>query len=409
MTRIREQVDATVAATTERFAYAVGANDTPLLPLALQAVRGGKRFRAICAWVGAAAALGTDGADEGNKGAGAPLTTATQGTGATGEGTEALLTPTTSGADAMDEGNADASALLTTATALPGLLDLATALECYQSSALVHDDVIDRSPTRRGEPASHAWLSRSHSESGGPGNASEYGQSGAILLGNLLVAAAEDSLARLAGVTQGATTQRLISHYAQMTGEVAQGQFRDMEAGFKPLDQGAASDRLNAALDVIRVKSALYSVVRPAQLGAILAGATPDLVTRLAEILEPAGLAFQLRDDDLGAFGTDALTGKPTGIDILERKRTVLLAITWNNADEDTRRTLERAYASNVVSNGDLAAVVSAMGRFGRPGHEALIQSLVAQSQERLDGSGLSPAVHELLAYLVGILTSRDA
>ncbi|WRS29560.1 polyprenyl synthetase family protein [Actinomycetaceae bacterium MB13-C1-2] len=364
---IRRSVDAAIIRDITEFNFAIGASDTPLSPLATRAVSGGKRFRAICSYVGAAAALGS--------------------------------------ADNLAE-------LITTTFEVPGIDDLAMAVEYYQASALTHDDVIDDSPLRRGEPSAHSSLAAQHRHDQLIGSASKYGVDGAILLGNMLAAGAENSLSRLVSKISPDRASLLLQQYSRMTGEVAQGQYRDMVAGYHPIssvDQGSeSSDVVERTLQVIRVKSALYSVVRPTQLGAILAGADEGFLQVLESILEPAGLAFQLRDDELGAFGDQQTIGKPNRSDISERKHTVLLALTYANADQAARSHLERVYAADSVGESDAEETAALLERFGKQPHEELINRLVKQSQQSLKSADLSPASREILLFLVQTLTDRS-
>lgn len=364
---IRQDIDQRIVRDVAEFNFAIGASDTPLAPLAGHAIRGGKRFRAICAYVGAAATIGS---------------------------TE------------------DAADLLTATSVVPGIADLALALEYYQASALTHDDIIDDSPLRRGEPSAHSSLSASHRQDGLIGSASKYGIDGAILLGNMLTAAAENCLSRLVSQVQPSRASHLLRQYSRMTGEVAQGQYRDMASGYHPIsapDQNPGDASLaRSALETVRVKSALYSVVRPAQLGAILAGADEAFLDVLESILEPAGLAFQLRDDDLGAFSNQQTIGKSNRSDIKERKHTVLLALTYANANQTARDQLEKVYAADTVSESDAEEVAAILERFGKRPHEELINNLVTQSQESLKSTDLSPASREILLHLAHILTQRN-
>ncbi len=359
---IKADVDRCVATSLHRFLIATGAIDTGLAGPAEVAVSGGKRFRALCAYVGAACG---------------------------------------------NQQNQEPAVLLSATSKLPGIEKLGAALEFYQACALVHDDIIDNSPTRRGEPSAHAHFADSHGRAGLLGNPTEYGRSGGILLGDLLLAGADDALSSVvAAAPENGSV--ILAEYARMAGEVAQGQFLDMSAGFRGLS-GEDKDAVEAALEVVTVKSARYSVVRPAQLGALLAGADKKLLEDLESILEPAGLAFQLRDDHLGAFGDQSDTGKPTGIDIVERKRTVLLALTWEAASPGEREVLQEAYEAAQLDAAQVEQVSQIMNRVGRGPHEALIEQLVEQANRNLEQATLTPGARDLLQYLVGILSSRNS
>src|SRR5579875_1799576 len=187
----------------------------------------------------------------------------------------------------------------------PEILAAATALELLQASALVHDDVMDGSDTRRGLPTVHRNFARRHASAGWRGAADSFGLGAAILAGDLLLA----------------WTDELFHD----SGLPARAQRRGQAAG---------DDTVASALRVAAYKSAKYTVERPLQLGAALAGTPPG--TRLTDGLSgyamPVGVAFQLRDDILGAFGDPSRTGKPVSDDIRAGKRTVLAALARERA-----------------------------------------------------------------------------
>jgi geranylgeranyl diphosphate synthase type I len=196
------------------------------------------------------------------------------------------------------------------------MLRAAAALEMLHTFALIQDDVIDRSPTRRGGPASHVTLS-ARAETG---DRERFGVSAAILLSDLALIWAD----RLLGES-GFPPDRLRAGYRiydELRAEVALGQYLDVLASH--LERLTEED----ALRVSRYKTATYTVQRPIQLGMALGGAPTELLDRVPAYAVPAGVAFQLRDDLLGAFGDPDATGKPSGQDLLERKPTWLLART---------------------------------------------------------------------------------
>ncbi len=374
--QVRVHIDRIVEDNATRFFSEVADRSSPLVQAAMGAVLGGKRFRAICSTVGAAVAMATT-----------------------------YPSPKQSETSAID--------LLLAAAAAPGQEQLAAALEFYQSSALVHDDVIDNSDERRGKPAAHIELRRSHAERALIGNAVRYGNDSAILCGDLLFAAADDAWARSVAGTAPDIASSVLLRYAKMIGEVAYGQFNDMSASYRPLSPIATEDAFDNAIaeafSVIRLKSARYSVVHPSVLGAMRQGADGELTEVLEQILEPAGLAFQLRDDELGAFGSPQLTGKPTGIDIVEGKRTVLLAIAWKNADEESRSVLQQTFLADAPSKTQLQAAAKILRRFGHAEHEEAISKLIAESYDQLERADLPKIAKQLLRFLIDQLTVRDS
>lgn len=196
------------------------------------------------------------------------------------------------------------------------ILRAAAALELLHTFALIQDDVIDRSPTRRGGPSSHVTLAGQAEK----GDRERFGASAAILLSDLALIWA-DRLLGEAGFPP--ERQRAGSRvYDELRAEVALGQYLDVLASH--LERLTEEE----ALRVSRYKTATYTVQRPIQLGMALGGAPADLLDTVSAYAIPAGIAFQLRDDLLGAFGNPDATGKPSGEDLIERKPTWLLART---------------------------------------------------------------------------------
>jgi geranylgeranyl diphosphate synthase type I len=194
----------------------------------------------------------------------------------------------------------------------------ASCLELLHACALIHDDVMDGSDTRRGRPAVHRRFSALHRSGGWQGDGEGFGRSAAILLGNLCLIWADEMLG-----TSGLPAAALLRGqrvYDQMRVELMAGQYLDL------LEQALGGPSIERALRVARYKSAKYTIERPLQLGATLAGAGPELLASMSGYGVPLGEAFQLRDDVLGVFGDPVETGKPAGDDLREGKRTALVA-----------------------------------------------------------------------------------
>ena len=221
-------------------------------------------------------------------------------------------------------GGADSDAVVTAAASL----------ELLQACALVHDDVIDASDTRRGGPSVHRRFARIHRDAGWSGDADAFGVAAAILLGDLALIWADTMLAE-SGVSDVAL-QHAFGIWDTMRVEVMCGQYLDV------VEQARGGGSVDRALRVARFKSASYTVERPLQLGAALAGASNEVLDALSAYGRPLGEAFQLRDDLLGVYGDPAATGKPAGDDLREGKRTVLVALATEHADAAGRSTLDR-------------------------------------------------------------------
>jgi geranylgeranyl diphosphate synthase type I len=202
--------------------------------------------------------------------------------------------------------------------AAKAMLRAASALELLQACALVHDDLIDESDTRRGNPTVHRKFEQIHRESGFVGDGTQFGLAAGVLLGDLALSWADDML-HSAGIAPNALARGLRPWRAMRT-EVLAGQYLDV------LGQFRGDETPQAALRICQLKSASYTVQRPLELGAEFAGAGPDALHALRRFGSDIGVAFQLRDDLLGVFGDPGVTGKPAGDDLREGKRTVLIA-----------------------------------------------------------------------------------
>ncbi len=204
-----------------------------------------------------------------------------------------------------------------TASVEPTLPALA-ALELMHTFALVHDDVMDESATRRGLPTAHRIFAARHPANG---DGERFGRSAAILIGDLCLIWADQLLARAPMST--ATLFAVRSYYDRMRIEAVAGQYLDVLGEADP-----NSWSLERALLVARNKTASYTVQRPLQFGLALAGPTdPEVEDAYGRYGLAVGEAFQLRDDLLGVFGDPAVTGKPASDDLRTGKPTALLML----------------------------------------------------------------------------------
>ncbi|MFF2861877.1 polyprenyl synthetase family protein [Streptomyces rubiginosohelvolus] len=209
--------------------------------------------------------------------------------------------------------------------AAPAVARTCAALELLHASALLHDDIIDASLTRRGFPAAHVTFAQQHRAHGWSGDPADYGTGAAILVGDLALVWADD-LIRTSGLPDRAQA-RVGPVWSAMRSEVLCGQLLDLAA------EASGDEGIGTALRVNRYKTASYTVERPLHIGAAIAGAPERLVTAYRAFGRDIGIAFQLRDDLLGVFGDPEVTGKPSGDDLREGKRTALIATALRSAD----------------------------------------------------------------------------
>jgi geranylgeranyl diphosphate synthase type I len=284
------------------------------------------------------------------------------------------------------------------------VLRVVSALELIQACALVHDDLIDASDTRRGRSSVHVDFAGRHRERGWQGPADRFGAAAAVLIGDLALAWADD-LVDEAGLAESAWL-RARPVWSAMRTEVLSGQLLDTWC------QASRDDSADAALRVDRFKTAAYTVERPLHLGAALAGAPAGLVTALRRYGADVGVAFQLRDDLLGVFGDPEVTGKPAGDDLREGKRTLLTALALDAARTGGRHA-EADLLTAALGDQDLdderldrvRAVLHELGAVRRV--EARITELTESGLAALAAAEVAAPAGERLRELADAATRR--
>lgn len=238
-------------------------------------------------------------------------------------------------------------------------IELAAAVELFQTAALIHDDVLDGSDTRRGRPSAHRAFEALHRDAGWHGDPAAYGRSGAILSGDVALVAAQRG-ATLAARRVGDVVADLFDEMAVL---VTAGQHLDMRVAVSPL---AALPGLEGDIRAtMRAKTASYTAEFPLALGAAAAGADPDLVAAVREAGVPLGVAFQLRDDILGVAGSPAVTGKPVGDDLREGKRTLLVWHAATRGDDAQREAVLGVLGRADATASDIEAAITAIEASG--------------------------------------------
>lgn len=260
------------------------------------------------------------------------------------------------------------------------VLRVASALELIQACALIHDDIIDSSDTRRGMPTIHRVIEREHAAANFRGLSDHYGRSVAILLGDLTLAWADD-MVWSAGLSFEAM-KRIMKPWALMRTQVISGQILDIAV------EAAADERIEEAEKINRFKTATYTVEHPLNLGASLAGADEATISALRTFGIDIGIAYQLRDDMLGVFGKPEVTGKPAGDDLREGKRTVLFGTALELADANDPEAAKalRAGIGTVTEQADIDALAELVAATGAPEKvEQRITALYDQGMAALD------------------------
>ncbi|QKW54980.1 polyprenyl synthetase family protein [Streptomyces buecherae] len=285
-------------------------------------------------------------------------------------------------------------------------LRMAAALELIQTCALVHDDLMDAAPLRRGAPSLHADVTHQYAGAAPGPAARQLGASAAVLAGDLALVWADDAVAGL--LLDG----RLPPHTAHRLHEVWRGMRTEMVAGQYLDVQGQATAALSPtrALRAARLKSAHYTVERPLHFGAVLAGADTDTTRALRLAGRRAGLAFQLRDDLDDLFADPRTTGKPTGGDVRQGKPTYLLAVAHALAgragDRAALDLLEHAVGRTDLTGAELDGLRARLVAVGaRDLVQAKIARLARQSLRHLDAADLEPYAATQLRRLLAETT----
>ncbi|MFI5930725.1 polyprenyl synthetase family protein [Actinoplanes sp. NPDC051494] len=280
------------------------------------------------------------------------------------------------------------------------IVTAAAALELFHAFALIHDDIMDGSETRRGRPTVHRHFADVHTSRSWKGDPVRYGYSAALLCGDLCAAWADqlfhESGLPIEWIHRG---HRL---FTVMRTEVIAGQYLDLVSG---VGDGSVA----GALTVIRMKAARYTVTRPLQIGAALADGGPELHAALQAFGDPLGDAFQLRDDVLGVFGDPVLTGKPVTDDLREGKPTVMLAMARDRAGRAQAARIRELFGTPDLDDAgaaELRDIITATG--ARDGIEDLITRRTTEAMTALAAAPLSVPARTALEELASSVVARD-
>ncbi len=281
---------------------------------------------------------------------------------------------------------------------------LFSALELLHACALVHDDVIDDSATRRGWPTVHVHFTDLHRSGGWRGGSEQFGRSAAILLGDLSLVWADDIVAAADLDADGRRRVRRV--WSDIRTEVLGGQYLDI------VNESSGAESIESAMKVNTYKTASYTISRPLQLGAAAAADRPDVQRIFYELGTDLGVAFQLRDDVLGVFGDPAVTGKPSGDDLRSGKRTVLLAEAVERAAASDPAAADRLRAGigTELSDADvrqLCDVIESVGALAAV--EGRIELLTNRALSLLESAPINAPAKAGLTELARLAANRSA
>jgi geranylgeranyl diphosphate synthase type I len=275
------------------------------------------------------------------------------------------------------------------------VVDAGAALELLHTFALIHDDIMDGSVTRRGRDATHVTFQAMHAANGWHGEQRRFGEGVAILVGDLAFVYADLLLHD--------APPAAIAVFTELRLEVNIGQYLDL------LGTARRDASVESAQRICIYKSGRYTTERPLQLGAALAGRLPALADALTAYGAPLGEAFQLRDDLLGVFGDTAVTGKPVGEDLREGKPTALYALAAAEAHGAAAELLARRFGAADLDEAEVAQLQAVLVETGaRDKVEARIAELLDQSTAALARIDITAEARRELEALAVYVAGRD-
>lgn len=284
------------------------------------------------------------------------------------------------------------------------ILQTSMSVEFIHAFLLVHDDIIDRDDLRHGVPTLHKRYADFGRRFFPEQDCEHFGNSIALIMGDMLYAFGNDIIFR-SDFPKERVFEALSRLQSIVTFTVV-GQARDIYMEYK----GEASEE--EILTMYKNKTAKYTVEGPLHLGAILAGASPELLAGLSAYAVPLGIAFQIQDDILGIFGTSARTGKPVGSDIEEGKITLLVARALKNGTKKEQQRLKAILARGASLTDEekveFCEIMRTTGSLEQV--KILAEEYIATGKQALLGlkSQVTPQTYAFLQGVAEYMTKRE-
>ena len=278
----------------------------------------------------------------------------------------------------------------------------AVSAEMLHTFAVIHDDIIDKSDTRRGFPTCHKYLEDYHRKNKFVGDGAHFGLSQAILTGDLALTLADKSL--MNSGFSATVTLKAKKVFDDLRTELVAGEFLDVYAEYLP--QNINEDYV---IKILKYKSGYYTCGYPLLLGAVLAGGGAKLETGLFEVGEKSGIAFQIQDDILGVFGKEEQVGKSVDSDLKEGKKTLLIIKAYETATDDQKEILRRVLGNHNAASKDLSKVrqiIRQTGAYDYAHHKAV--TLIKEAQSQLSKLPLVDPGKKFLTDLTQFLLERE-
>ncbi|MCL1883700.1 MAG: 4-hydroxy-3-methylbut-2-enyl diphosphate reductase [Defluviitaleaceae bacterium] len=275
------------------------------------------------------------------------------------------------------------------------IIQIAAAYEIFQTAILIHDDVLDKSVTRRGKPTIHAVQEDAH-----------FGISRAICIGDYALFLSNKILA--SSGLESEILVKVIEFFSKIQLRTLEGEIVDVSLPYFPINIVQDYDEyMRTVLEIYEYKTAWYTLAGPFMLGAICGGASEELLDALREIALPLGIAFQIKDDLLGIYASEKVLGKPALSDIIEKKQTILYGYALKHASPEQNAHLEKIYGNPKANEDDLKVIRDIFEKTGAKSYaESEIERFSQNALNEIENK-LTPRHHKLLRGLVYYLLTR--
>ncbi len=287
-----------------------------------------------------------------------------------------------------------------TKKAKSGLYRSALSMELLHDFMLIHDDIIDKSATRRGQPSMHVLFDNYLKQKK---KVKFNGSDLAIVVGDVVYALAIETF--LSIKEKSNLKEKALRNFTKAAAFTGSGEFIELIAGIKDLD-GLKKSEIYKIYDY---KTAFYTFSCPLSTGAILAGAKENQLNKLNDYGMYLGRAFQIRDDILGLFLNQKKTGKSTLSDLQEAKKTLLIFYTYKKSSAKNKNKIEKIFRKEKVNYNDLRQIQKlALESNALQAAQKDIAKLLTQSQKILDSLSMQEKYKKAISQYFTSLLSKD-
>ncbi|MCL5411660.1 MAG: polyprenyl synthetase family protein [Patescibacteria group bacterium] len=273
----------------------------------------------------------------------------------------------------------------------PEILKVAAAVEILHAALLIHDDIADKSSTRRGKPSLYFALGQDH-----------YGISQALLLGDLGL------YYPIKIISESGFEARLkneaILNLSEIVVKTILGEILDVACS-----RSGEKKEEKDVLSIHKLKTAYYTISGPLSIGALLAGGSQNQIQKITEFGRDLGIAFQIQDDILGVFGNELVLGKSVTSDVEEGKNTLLIIHALKKASRDQKQFLNKYYGKGKIDISKYQIVREIFEKTGSLEYSRSIKmKYVQKAKKNIPFLTKNQATRNLLVQLSDFLVNRS-